>query len=297
MIAVVGVVYTANEDVRSGVDDFIGRRSGASASPTETPVDIERKVQAAVAAAQAPSSPAPDVQATTEAAIASTVEALLPTPTGGAAPLAVASTLTLTPTPAATPSPTHTSSPTATPVPPTATPTPTPTPEPRAVLVLEADAAIDGYWSDGTADVTVSAPLRNDGALRVGAPQTLTSTCTPATDAPKGCQQEITLTLPDGYDPASAKFTIRASMGVTTVMFNYDGDQSLALDVEVPERILGLDRDLWECYSHRPQQETVVNARAAERLRGLENTHRAQVAQRRARQGLGDRRPHLCRDP
>ena len=62
MIAVVGVVYSTNEDVRSRVDDFIGRRSGAPASPTETPVDIERQVQAAVAAAQAPSSPAPDVQ-------------------------------------------------------------------------------------------------------------------------------------------------------------------------------------------------------------------------------------------
>ena len=212
-VAVVGVVYTANEDVRSRVDDFIGRLSGASASPTETPIDIEGHVQAAVATAQAPSSPAPDVRATTEAAIASTVEALLPTPTAEAVPLALASTptptrtaapphsptptrtattpatATPTPTPTATatptatpsPTPTATATPTATPSP-TNTPTPTPTPEPRAVLVLEADAVIDGYWSDGTADVTVSATLRNDGDLRVDAPQTITSTCTSAAD-------------------------------------------------------------------------------------------------------------------
>ena len=286
MIAVVGVVYTANEDVRSRVDDFIGRRSGASASPTETPIDIEGHVQAAVATAQAPSSPAPDVRATTEAAIASTVEALLPTPTGEVAPLAVASTSTPAPTLTAPPAPTHTSSPTATPVPatatptptptstatptvtpsptptatptnsptptptatPTNTPTPTPTPFPKAVLVLEADAVNDGYWSDGTADVTVSATLRNDGDLQVDAPQTITSACTPATE---GCHQEITLALPDGYRPASASFTIRAPMGVTTVMFGYGDGKSLTLDVDVPERILGVARDLWECYSDR----------------------------------------------
>ena len=171
-VAVVGLVYNTNEDVKSQLDDFIGRRSGAPASPTETPVDIERKVQAAVAAAQAPSSPAPDVQATTEAAIASTVEALLPTPTGEPAPLAAGvdlyahanrsprsfadahsptpttpATATPTPTPTATATPTAsrlrrlrtptaTATQTATPSP-TTTPTPTPTPEPKAVLVLE----------------------------------------------------------------------------------------------------------------------------------------------------------------
>ena len=201
-VAVVGVVYTTNEDVRSRVDDFIGRLSGASASPTETPIDIEGHVQAAIATAQAPSSPVPDVRATTEAAIASTVEALLPTPTAEAVPLALASTptstrtaapphsptptrtattpATATPTPTptstatptVTPSPTPTATPTNSPTPtptatPTNTPTPTPTPLPKAVLVLEADAVIEGYWSDGTANVTVSATLRNTGNLQV----------------------------------------------------------------------------------------------------------------------------------
>ena len=125
-------------------------------------------------------------------------------------------------------------------------------------MVLEAESVIDGYWSDGAADVTVSLTLRNDGNLRVGGPQTITSICKPATDSLEGCQRDITLTLPDGYRPASERFTLRAPMGVTTMMFNYNGDESLTLDVEVPERILGVARDLWECYSHRPTQETVV---------------------------------------
>ena len=127
------------------------------------------------------------------------------------------------------------------------------------MLVLEADSVIDGYWSDRTADVTVSVTLRNDGNLRVGGPQTITSICIPATDALAGCQREITLTLADGYSAASARFTLRGPMGITTMTFNYNGDQSLTMDVEVPERILGVARDLWECYSHRPTQGVVVN--------------------------------------
>ncbi len=117
--------------------------------------------------------------------------------------------------------------------------------------MLEADAEIEGYWSDGTADVTVSATLRNDGDLGVDASQAITSTCTSAAGALEGCPREITLTLPDGYRPASAQFTIRVPMGVTTVMFGYGDGQVATLDVDVPERILGVARDLWECYSDR----------------------------------------------
>ena len=149
-----------------------------------------------------------------------------------------------TPTPAATPTATPTN-------------TPTPTPEPRVVLVLKGDATIDGYWSDGTADVTVSATLRNDGDLRVDAAQTITATCTPAAD---GCNQELILDLPDGHRPATAKFTVRAPMGITTVIFHYGASEPMTLDIDVPERILGVDRDLWECYADRPTEGFALGA-------------------------------------
>ena len=41
-------------------------------------------------------------------------------------------------------------------------------------------------------------------------------------------------------------------MGVTTMTFEYGADDPLALNIEVPKRILGVDRDLWECYADRP---------------------------------------------
>ena len=91
-------------------------------------------MQAAVATARTAPSPAPDVRATTEAAIAATVEALRPTSTTEAVPLALAATPTRTPTGVpetrpTIPTPTPTKAPATIPSPaPTATSFPTPTP-------------------------------------------------------------------------------------------------------------------------------------------------------------------------
>ena len=91
-------------------------------------------MQAAVATARTAPSPAPDVRATTEAAIAATVDALRPTSTTEAVPLALAATPTRTPTGVpetrpTIPTPTPTKTPATIPSPaPTATSFPTPTP-------------------------------------------------------------------------------------------------------------------------------------------------------------------------
>ena len=62
----------------------------------------------------------------------------------------------------------------------------------------------------------------------------------------------MTLSLPDGYGPSPANFTVRLPMGLTAMTFDYGADDPLTLNVEVPERILGVERDLWECYADRP---------------------------------------------
>ena len=150
--------------------------------------------------------------------------------------------------------PTSTPKPTNTPTPvPTITPTPTNTPVPVVRLVLDAESAVVGYWSDGTADVEVTATLRNDGTLRLDQAQDVTATCNPGDDESRTCSQELTLSLPDGFSPASESFTLRLPMGATTLKFDYGEDEPLTFDVDVPERVLGVDRDLWECYAHRPE--------------------------------------------
>ena len=125
-------------------------------------------------------------------------------------------------------------------------------------LALDAESIVVGYWSDGTADVEIISTLRNEGTLPLDDAQKVTATCVPDGDDQRVCRQEMTLSLPDGYGPSSTSFTVRLPMGVTTVKFDYGGDESLTLNVEVPERILGVDRDLWECYSDRPQERTEI---------------------------------------
>ena len=140
----------------------------------------------------------------------------------------------------------------------TPTPTPTNTPVPVVNLVLSAESTVGGYWSDGTADVEVTATLRNDGTLRLDRAQDITATCIAEGNERRACRKEASLSLQDGFAPNSENFSLRLPMGMTTITFDYGGAESLAFDVEVPERILGVDRDLWECYADRPQERTEI---------------------------------------
>ena len=130
---------------------------------------------------------------------------------------------------------------------------PTITPVPVVKPVLSAGSRIVGYWSDGTAEVEITATLRNEGTLRLDEDQDITATCIAEGDERRACREEVSLSLQDGFAPSSESFSLRLPMGVTTMNFNYGGDESLTLNVEVPERILGVERDLWECYIDRSQ--------------------------------------------
>ena len=140
----------------------------------------------------------------------------------------------------------------------TPSPTPTNTPVPVVRLALDAESTVVGYWSDGTADVKVIATLRNDGTLRLDRAQDITATCIAEGDERRACREEVSLSLQDGFAPSSESFSLRLPMGMTTMTFDYGGAESLTFDVEVPERILGVDRNLWECYADRPQVRVEV---------------------------------------
>ena len=79
------------------------------------------------------------------------------------AALVAVSTATALPTlpPTRTPTPAPTATATATPAP---TSTPTATPVPDKLLVLDADATVEGYWSDGTANVGLELTLCRSSA-------------------------------------------------------------------------------------------------------------------------------------
>ena len=94
--------------------------------------------------------------------------------------------------------------------------------------------------------------LRNDGQLALNTPSIVSLA---GSDELVG---QTTLALEDGFGPASAQFPLRLPMGSTAFGITYGGDEPLSLEVEVPERILGVDREVWECYSDRPKPPVLI---------------------------------------
>ena len=137
-------------------------------------------------------------------------------------------------------------------------PTATPTPIPIVSLALDASTSPVGYWSDGTVEVEVDISLRNEGELRFDEAQTVTVSCSGG-DGASDCRDEVNLSLPDGYGPTSTSFLLRLPMGEQTVIeLDYGNDEPLMLAIDVPERVLGVDRELWECYRDRPQERVEI---------------------------------------
>ena len=125
-------------------------------------------------------------------------------------------------------------------------------------LALQASAALAGYWSDGTANVEISVTLRNEGYRRYSDEQQIAATCSPDRKGGGDCGKALIISLADGYGPTEGMLTLRLPMGKTSLNIGYGVNESITLSVEVPERILGVDRDIWECFSDRPGEYEYV---------------------------------------
>ena len=157
-----------------------------------------------------------------------------------------------TDTPTATPAPTKTPAPTNTPAPtPEPTATATATPVPANLLVLDAEATIEGYWSDGSANVVLELALRNEGSRMLEGGQFVNVTCEIDDSEVADCNTETEVALADGFGPAVTDLTLRLPTGLAKFAIDYGEDLPHFLFLNVPERILGVDRDIWECYSNR----------------------------------------------
>ena len=131
---------------------------------------------------------------------------------------------------------------------------PGPGEEASVSLTLEAEAQLAGYRSDGTADVAVTVSLRNVGRRPLQGVQGIGVTCRRGDVVVTECPDTITVELADGFGPGGTEFTVRAPMGSVpmAVELRADDGPSTAIEVGVPERILGVGRHIWECYGERP---------------------------------------------
>ena len=68
------------------------------------------------------------------------------------------------------------------------------------------------------------------------------------------CHDPVTMELPDGFGPVEATFTLRVPMASDplAVSISVDDGPSSTVEVDVPERVLGVGRHVWECYGDLP---------------------------------------------
>ena len=130
---------------------------------------------------------------------------------------------------------------------------------PSVAFALDAAADVLGYWSDGTADVELALSLRNDGYSPVEDGLAIAVSCYRDDDGPIGeCGSVVDgITLPGGFGPSGHVLRVRVPMGVELRASLSDGAAE-SVAVAVPERILGVERDTWECFSDRPDWEATV---------------------------------------
>ena len=118
---------------------------------------------------------------------------------------------------------------------------------------------VGGYWSDGTANVEVTPSLNTFGGVAISV------TCSRRSETAVACPQQALVWPADGPEPSAETLIMRLPMGESYVLeFDY-GREKPTVVVHVPERIIGVERDVWECFSDTSNIGTLW----ANRLHGI----------------------------
>ena len=118
---------------------------------------------------------------------------------------------------------------------------------------------VGGYWSDGTADVEVTPSLHTEDI------KDITVTCSQWGETASACPQHAIVWPADSIGPSAETLIMRLPMGESYVLtFDYGGNENFVV-IHVPERILGVERDVWECFSDTSNIGTIW----ANRLHGI----------------------------
>ena len=122
---------------------------------------------------------------------------------------------------------------------------------PDVRLTLDAETILVGYRSDGSAEVRVKVNLRNEGEDEFrGSPRIGVAGVGESSVMVRRSDRTV-LSLLDGYGPNSTTINLRVPMGVTEIELRCNDCSPLKVHMDVPERILGVERDVWDCYTDR----------------------------------------------
>ena len=120
--------------------------------------------------------------------------------------------------------------------------------QPPVDLQFDVETDITGYYSDGSAAVTVTATLLNNGRNPVTDLRDVLISCRQGGQVVAGCGTVLELELEDGYGPASSDVRFKVPTGEVSLVLD-GGDVNDTADVSVPERIVFLDRATWDCFA------------------------------------------------
>ena len=116
-------------------------------------------------------------------------------------------------------------------------------------LSAVSDAQDFRYWSDGSVNAVFETTMMNIGSDLVTGEVVLSVECTRSGDVVGDCGGDYTVELEPAVHPNTTLHTVKLPPGKTTLTFTQDDEPPVTTVAKVPERILGVDRDIWECFS------------------------------------------------
>ena len=105
------------------------------------------------------------------------------------------------------------------------------------------------YWSDGSANVVFETTMTNLRREMVSGEMQISIACLRSGGIVERCGGEYSVSL-DGQDDRNVtRHTIIVPEGETELHFSIEDGEPLTAEVLVPKRILGVDREVWDCFS------------------------------------------------
>ena len=111
------------------------------------------------------------------------------------------------------------------------------------------DAQEIRYWSDGSANAVFETTLRNDGSDLVWGDIPITVECVQHETVVEGCGGEFELAVDPTSQSNVLNQIVRVPQGETVLVFARGDQDPVVTTANVPRRILGVDREIWDCFS------------------------------------------------
>ena len=105
-----------------------------------------------------------------------------------------------------------------------------------------------GYWSDGTANVEVAVTASNSGIGAFTDVAEVAYSCTGADSVDDVSTGKFEFALPDGFASTTRGVTLRSSPGTIECRFISQEQGPETHEFNVPAKIIGVSREVWECY-------------------------------------------------